>query len=83
MKATGVVRKVDSLGRVVLPMELRRTFGIAEGDPLEIFVNGDSIVFKKYAPGCVISGSDEDLVMFQGKLYSRKAIKQLAAHAGI
>ncbi|QPC47136.1 AbrB/MazE/SpoVT family DNA-binding domain-containing protein [Mangrovibacillus cuniculi] len=50
MKATGVVRKIDQLGRVVLPMELRRTRGIEEGNPIEIFVDGESIILRKYAP---------------------------------
>lgn len=50
MKSTGIVRKVDELGRVVLPMELRRTLGIVERDPLEIFIDGNQIILKKYAP---------------------------------
>ncbi|WP_150284133.1 AbrB/MazE/SpoVT family DNA-binding domain-containing protein [Rummeliibacillus sp. TYF-LIM-RU47] len=50
MKSTGIVRKVDELGRVVLPIELRRTFGIAERNPLEIFIDGNQIILKKYAP---------------------------------
>lgn len=50
MKATGIVRKVDELGRVVIPIELRRTLGVDVRDPLEIFVNGDQIILQKYAP---------------------------------
>jgi len=57
MKATGIVRKVDHLGRVVLPMELRRTLGINDNDPLEIFVDGKGIVLRKYAPGCSLCGN--------------------------
>jgi transcriptional pleiotropic regulator of transition state genes len=53
MKATGIVRKVDELGRVVLPVELRKTFDIKKEDPLEIYVDGDSIILKKYDPACV------------------------------
>jgi transcriptional pleiotropic regulator of transition state genes len=52
LKSTGVVRKVDELGRVVVPIELRRTLEIGEKDPLEIFVDGDRIILKKYQPGC-------------------------------
>jgi len=57
MKATGIVRKLDPLGRVVLPMELRRTRGINQADPIEIFVDGDKIILQKYTPACVFCGS--------------------------
>ena len=53
MKATGIVRKVDELGRIVLPIELRRTLNIEIKDPLEIYVDGESIMLKKYQPACV------------------------------
>lgn len=56
MKATGIVRKVDELGRVVIPIELRRTLGIGEKDPLEIFVDGEEIILRKYEPCCVLCG---------------------------
>jgi transcriptional pleiotropic regulator of transition state genes len=79
MKATGIVRKMDHLGRVVIPMELRRTMEIGEKDSIEVFVDGDRIVLRKYTPGCVITGSQDDLVNFKGKLYSREAIRQLAS----
>lgn len=52
MKATGVVRKIDDLGRITLPIELRRNLEINIGDPVEIFVEGNSILLKKYVPGC-------------------------------
>jgi AbrB family transcriptional regulator, transcriptional pleiotropic regulator of transition state genes len=61
LKSTGVVRKVDELGRVVIPIELRRTLGIAIGDPVEFFVDSERIVLKKYAPGCVLCGSVEEV----------------------
>ena len=67
MKATGIVRKVDELGRIVLPIELRRTLDIAERDPLEIYVDGTSIVLKKYQPACVFCGSAKDVVEFKEK----------------
>lgn len=67
MKSTGIVRKVDELGRIVLPIELRRTLDIAEKDSLEIFVDDDKIVLKKYEPTCVFCGNSKDVVSFKGK----------------
>jgi AbrB family transcriptional regulator, transcriptional pleiotropic regulator of transition state genes len=61
MKATGIVREVDDLGRFCLPKELRRTLGIKEKDPLAVFVNGDQIILRKYAPGCTLCGKSESL----------------------
>jgi len=57
MKSTGIVRKVDDLGRIVLPIELRRTMNISEKDPLEIFMEGEKIILRKHAPGCSNCGS--------------------------
>ena len=72
MKSTGIVRKVDELGRVVLPIELRRTFNIAEKDAIEIFVDGDQIILKKYKANmtCAVTGevSDDNHVLLDGKL---------------
>jgi len=67
MKSTGIVRKVDELGRVVLPIELRRTMDIAEKDPLEIFVDGSMIILKKYEPACIFCGSAKDVINYKGK----------------
>ncbi|MGI6148275.1 MAG: AbrB/MazE/SpoVT family DNA-binding domain-containing protein [Firmicutes bacterium] len=67
MKATGIVRKVDDLGRVVLPIELRRSLGIQEKDPLEIFVEGDHIVLRKPSRLCIFCGSGESIEEFRGK----------------
>lgn len=68
MKATGIVRKVDELGRVVIPIELRRTLGIGEGDPLEIFTDDDGkIVLRKYEPACIFCGSTDRVFEFKGK----------------
>lgn len=75
--------EIDELGRVVIPMELRRTLDIKEQDPFEIFVDGERIILQKYQPGCVITGRMDDLIVFQGKQYSRAAIRQLAREAGI
>lgn len=69
LKATGIVRRIDDLGRVVVPKEIRRTMGIAEGDPIEFFVKGTDIVLRKYAPGCTFCGMAEgDLKSFREKL---------------
>ncbi|MGH1280669.1 AbrB/MazE/SpoVT family DNA-binding domain-containing protein [Bacillus basilensis] len=72
MKATGVTRKVDDLGRVVIPKELRNTLGIKEKSPLEIFVEGEDIVLKKYQPGgvCTLTGeiSNRNISLANGKI---------------
>jgi len=67
MKSTGIVRKVDELGRIVLPVELRRTLDIAERDELEIYLDEDKIVLKKYEPTCVFCGSAENVMLFKNK----------------
>ncbi|NMB10182.1 MAG: AbrB/MazE/SpoVT family DNA-binding domain-containing protein [Tissierellia bacterium] len=67
MKSTGIVRKVDELGRVVIPIELRRTLDIAEKDSLEIYVDGEHIILKKYAPACLFCGQAKDIINFKGK----------------
>lgn len=67
MKATGVVRKVDELGRVVIPIELRRNLGIAEKDGLEIFVDEDKIILKRYAPACTFCDSAESIHVYKGR----------------
>lgn len=67
VKSTGVVRKVDELGRVVLPIELRRTLNIDEKDSLEIFVDGDKIILRKYAPGCTFCDDTDELDYLFGK----------------
>ena len=67
MKSTGIVRKVDELGRIVLPIELRRTLDIAEKDALEIYVEGESIVLRKYQAACVFCGGAKNLVSHKGR----------------
>jgi transcriptional pleiotropic regulator of transition state genes len=67
MKSTGIVRKVDELGRVVLPVELRRNLAIEEKDGLEIFIDSDKIILRKYEPSCVFCGSVNDMTTFRGK----------------
>jgi AbrB family transcriptional regulator, transcriptional pleiotropic regulator of transition state genes len=82
MKATGIVRKTDQLGRVVIPMELRKKLSIGENDPLEIFVDEDMIILKKYQPDltCLITGtiSNENMSLANGKIVlSREGAEQL------
>jgi transcriptional pleiotropic regulator of transition state genes len=72
MKSTGIVRKVDELGRIVLPIELRRTLGIDEKDPLEIYVDQEKIILKKYEPACVFCGNASDNQLFYGKNVCRE-----------
>jgi len=66
MKSTGIVRKVDELGRIVLPIELRRTLDIGEKDSLEIFTDENSIILRKYQPGCAFCDSASDLLTVSG-----------------
>ena len=77
MKATGIVRKVDELGRIVLPIELRRTLGIQIKDPIEIYVDGDYILLKKYEPACVFCGNAKDVVRDLDKNVCADCIKEL------
>ena len=77
MKSTGIVRKVDELGRIVLPIELRRTLDIAEKDALEIFVDGESIVLHKYHPACIFCNSSKGIVNYTGKSVCPKCIENL------
>nr|WP_275901429.1 AbrB/MazE/SpoVT family DNA-binding domain-containing protein [Cohnella algarum] len=78
MKATGIVRKIDELGRIVIPMELRRTLGIEEKDSLEIFVDGEKIVIRKYQPGCIHCGSVTNLRTFRDKLICQACVGEIA-----
>ena len=83
MKATGIVRKVDELGRVVLPIELRRTLNIGERDPLEIFMDDNKIVLSKYQPSDIFTGSTKDLIEYKGHKVSVETIRELARRAGL
>ena len=77
MKATGIVRKVDELGRIVLPIELRRTLGIEIKDPIEIYVDGDYIVLKKYEPACIFCGNEKDVTRIHDKNVCANCISEL------
>ena len=78
MKSTGIIRKVDELGRIVLPIELRRTLDIAERDELEIFMESDRIVLQKYEPSCIFCGSARSLKVFSSKNVCRECIKSMS-----
>ncbi|MBQ7907546.1 MAG: AbrB/MazE/SpoVT family DNA-binding domain-containing protein [Clostridia bacterium] len=78
MKSTGIVRKLDELGRLVLPKELRTTLDIKEKDPVEIFVEGDTIILKKYAPCCIFCKSTKDNLVHNGRHICKKCIDKLA-----
>lgn len=79
MKSTGIVRRMDDLGRVVIPIELRRTLDIAEKDPLEIYVDGNMIILKKYEPACIFCGESRDVVQYRGKNVCSACMKDIAA----
>ena len=78
MKSTGIVRKVDELGRIVLPIELRRTLDIAEKDSLEIYVDEDAIILRKYQPACIFCDNAKDIVVFKGKNICPECVKEIA-----
>lgn len=67
MKSTGVVRKVDELGRIVLPIEIRKVLDINQKDAIEIFTDNDKIILQKYQPACVFCNNAENVVYFNGK----------------
>ena len=77
MKSTGIIRRVDELGRVVIPIEIRNQFNIAEKDPIEIYVDGSSIVLKKFEPNCIFCGSTENLYNFNDKLICENCSKKI------
>ena len=78
MKSTGIVRKVDELGRVVIPIEIRNKFDISEKDPIEIYVDGSTIILKKYEPNCVFCGNTKSLISYKDKLVCSKCAEKLS-----
>ncbi len=77
MKSTGIVRRIDELGRIVLPIELRRNLNIEIKDPMEIYLEGDKIVLKKHYDACVFCGSRENLKEYMGKHICSECIKHI------
>lgn len=82
MKSLGIVRRIDPVGRIVLPKELRRLFDLTENeDAMEIFVEGDTIILKKYVPACIFCGSADDVVEYKGKKICKACIAEMQASA--
>lgn len=77
MKATGMVRQLDKLGRIVLPKELRRVFDIANEDYLEIYVEDNKIVLKKYEPTCIFCKNSRDIIEYQDKNICKECLNKL------
>lgn len=77
MKSTGIVRKVDELGRIVLPVELRRTLGIEIKDSLEIYVDGESIILRKYEPTCIFCGNADGVIDYKEKNVCQACLDEL------
>lgn len=78
MKSTGIVRKIDELGRIVIPKELRRSFDLKDDeDALEIFVDDNTIVLKKYEPTCIFCNTIKDIATFRGKNVCPKCMKEM------
>lgn len=82
MKATGMVRNIDSLGRIVIPIELRTRLGMDINKAVEIFTDEDMIILRRYEPADIFTGETEDLIDFDGKKISRKTIRAMAEQAG-
>ena len=79
MKSTGIVRKVDELGRIVLPIELRRTFDLNEKDAIEIYTDDDTIILKKFQRTCVFCNSPEDIIDYKGKSICSACLAEIKA----
>lgn len=77
MKSTGIIRRMDELGRVVIPIEIRNQFNIVEKDPIEIYVDGSSIVLKKYEPNCIFCGNTENLITYNDKLICEECSQKI------
>ena len=82
MKSTGIVRELDSLGRIVLPKSLRRVYDLHEKDGLEIFTEGDMIILRKYTPFCVFCGSSDGIVNYKGKNICRQCMADISVLKG-
>ena len=80
MKSTGIIRKVDDLGRIVLPIELRRTLDIEERDELEIYMENDRIILQKFEPACLFCGSSRHLLSYRGKNVCQSCVKIIAEY---
>ncbi|MBQ7836615.1 MAG: AbrB/MazE/SpoVT family DNA-binding domain-containing protein [Clostridia bacterium] len=77
MKSLGIVRKIDELGRIVLPIETRRSLELNPGDGVEIFVEKDKIILQKYAPSCIFCGEADDVITFKNKRICRACLEEM------
>ncbi len=83
MKSTGIVRRLDELGRITLPIELRRTLDIEDRESLEIYVEDEKIILQKYLPVDIFTGTRQDLIEYKGKKVSKASIEEMARIAGL
>ena len=81
MKETGIIRPIDELGRIVLPMELRRSLDLRPKDGVEIFVDKDRIILKKYVPSCIFCGGAGELTVYKDKLVCASCLADLGSHS--
>ncbi len=81
MKSTGIVRRIDELGRIVLPIELRNKMDIKNKDSIEIFVEEDKIILKKYVPACLFCGNADDVILYKGKLVCKHCLQDMSRQA--
>lgn len=77
MKSTGIVRKIDDLGRMVIPIELRQTMNIDKKDPMEIYVDGEKIILQKYEPACIFCGNADDTIEFKGRTICNDCLENM------
>ncbi len=79
MKPVGIVRQIDSLGRIVIPKELRRTLDISDGDSLELFIEDNTVILRKYQPACIICGTAKNIVTYKGRNFCPDCIREIAS----
>ena len=77
MKSTGIVRQLDEVGRIVLPIEIRKNFDLNPHDPVEIFVDEEKIILRKHAPACIFCNNADDVIFYHGKLVCRGCIEAM------
>ncbi len=77
MKATGIVREIDDLGRIVIPSEIRKNLDLNRKDPMEIYLDGDMILLKKHMPCCIFCGEANDVILFKGKLVCKDCVREM------
>ena len=82
MKSTGVIRRIDELGRVVLPIEIRKTLSLTNRDTVEIYVEDEKIILKKYEPSCIFCGSIDTAKMVKGKMVCETCLEALKKEIG-